>query len=163
MAIKRNHLPEHIKLTNPIHLIAVGFGAGASPYMPGTVGTLIGVLIYLLIVPFSVPVYTVILAALIFFGFWVCDVADKAIGVHDHPSIVWDEVLGFLITMWAIPAYWMWVILGFLLFRLFDIWKPWPISWLNDHISGGVGVIVDDLLAGVFAGIVLRIIIWLLG
>ena len=158
MAIKYNHLPKGFKWTNPIHFFAIGFGAGASPIMPGTMGTLVAIPIYLLMQLFPLPIYTLILAAMICIGFWLCDVADKAAGVHDHSSIVWDEIVGYLLTMWAIPVSWISVVLGFLLFRLFDIWKPWPISWVNDKVGGGVGVVVDDLLAGVFAWVVLAFI-----
>jgi phosphatidylglycerophosphatase A len=163
MAVYKNRLPLSIHLKNPIHLLATGFGSGASPFMPGTAGTLVAIPIYLLMSDFlSVPVYTLVMALMIFFGFWICDVADKAIGIHDHPCIVWDEIVGFLMTMWAIPAYWMWVLLGFLLFRLFDIWKPFPIRWINDHVPGGVGVVVDDLVAGMMAWLVLELIIWVI-
>ena len=162
MRFKRNHLPAGLKLTNPIHFLAVGFGSGALPFAPGTMGTLVAIPLYLVLQLLSVPIYTLILAAMILIGFWICEVADKAAGVHDHSSIVWDEIVGFLLTMWAVDASWETVLLGFLLFRLFDIWKPWPISWMNNKIGGGVGVVVDDLMAGVFAAIVLHFIIWFL-
>jgi phosphatidylglycerophosphatase A len=159
MSPKRNHLPGGIRLQNPLHLLAVGFGSGASPYAPGMAGTLVAIPIYWLMQLTPMPVYTLLLAIMIFVGFWLCDVADKAIGVHDHPSIVWDEIVGYLLTMWAVPATWMWMLLGFLLFRLFDIWKPAPIGWINTHVGGGVGMVVDDLMAAVYAGIVLHVII----
>jgi phosphatidylglycerophosphatase A len=162
MANKRNHLPSGLRLTNPIHLLAVGFGAGASPYAPGTAGTLVAIPIYLLMQLTPVPIYTLIMAVMILAGFWLCEVANKAIGVYDHPSIVWDEIVGFLLTMWAVPANYMWIIIGFLLFRLFDIWKPWPINWLNDNMGGGIGIVIDDLMAAVYASIVLHLIIWVM-
>ncbi len=162
MRYKRNHLPTGLKFQDPIHFFAIGFGSGASPIMPGTMGTLVAIPLYLAMQLLSVPFYTLILAAMIFVGFWICDVADHAAGVHDHPSIVWDEIVGFLLTMWAVLATWETVILGFLLFRLFDIWKPWPINWMNQKIGGGVGVVADDLMAGLFAAVVLHIIMWFL-
>lgn len=162
MSSKRNHLPRGVRLSNPLHLFAVGFGAGAAPYAPGTVGTLVAIPIYLLMQLTPMPIYMLILAALIFIGFWLCDVTDKAIGVHDHPSIVWDEIVGYLLTMWAVPANFMWILLGFILFRLFDIWKPTPICWINDNVGGGIGVVVDDLMAAIYAAIVLHLIIWFL-
>lgn len=162
MSKKRNHLPSGTRLCNPIHFLATGFGAGAAPYAPGTVGTLVAIPIYYVMQLASLPVYTVIMAVMIFVGFWLCEVTNKANGVHDHPSIVWDEIVGYLLTMWAVPANYMWIILGFLLFRLFDIWKPFPISWINDNVGGGVGIVVDDLMAGVYAAIVLHLIIWFL-
>jgi phosphatidylglycerophosphatase A len=157
---KRNVLPTGLTFSNPIHFLAIGFGSGASPIAPGTMGTLVAIPIYLLLQLVSPPIYTLILMAMIIVGFWICDVADKAAGVHDHPSIVWDEIVGYLLTMWAVPANWMWVILGFLLFRLFDIWKPWPIRWINDSVGGGIGVVVDDLMAAVYAWIALHIVLW---
>ncbi|WP_257284256.1 phosphatidylglycerophosphatase A, partial [Endozoicomonas sp. SESOKO1] len=78
--------------------------------------------------------------------------------IHCHPAIVWDEFCGFWITMIAAPAGWQWILLGFVLFRLFDIWKPWPISWLDKKVHGGIGIMIDDLVAGVFAFISLQAI-----
>jgi phosphatidylglycerophosphatase A len=154
-------IPRGINLKNPFHLIAVGFGAGLSPIAPGTMGTLVAIPIYLWLSTFSVPVYTIVLLIAVIISFGICEVADRAISVHDHPSIVLDEILGFLMTMWAVRPSLINILLGFLLFRLFDIWKPFPISWVNDHITGGIGVMVDDLLAGAVALIVLQIILWL--
>jgi phosphatidylglycerophosphatase A len=95
-------------------------------------------------------------------GIYLCEVTARDLGVHDHSGIVWDEIVGYLITMFFIPFDWRLVILGFLLFRLFDIWKPWPISWLDRKVSGGLGIMLDDLLAGVYALIMLQIFIYLL-
>ena len=162
MSIKRNYLPGNIHLSNPIHLLAVGFGSGAAPYMPGTIGTLVAIPIYWLLQLLPLPFYTLIMGLMILLGFWICEVADKAIGVYDHPSIVWDEIVGYLLTMWAVPAHAMWIVLGFLLFRLFDIWKPFPIRWLNDKVGGGVGIVVDDLMAAIYALFLLHFIIWVM-
>jgi phosphatidylglycerophosphatase A len=79
-------------------------------------------------------------------------------GVHDHPGIVWDEIAGYLLTMVAAPKGWLWVWLGFGLFRLFDIWKPWPIRWLDRHVQGGLGIMVDDTLAAIYALIGLQLL-----
>lgn len=155
----RNYLPTNINLWNPIHLLATGFGSGASPYMPGTAGTLVAIPLYYLLQLASLPIYTLILAAIILFGFVICEIANRAIGVYDHPSIVWDEIAGYLLTMWAVPEYWMWTVLGFLLFRLFDIWKPWPIRWINDEVGDGIGIMADDLMAAVYASIILHILV----
>lgn len=162
MRIKRNKLPGTIRFSNPVHLLAIGFGAGASPYAPGTAGTIVAIPLYLLMQLTPLPVYTLILAVMIFVGFWICHVTDSTNNVHDHSSIVWDEIVGYLLTMWAVPANVMWIVLGFLLFRLFDIWKPWPINWVNNNVDGGVGIVVDDLMAAVFAAIILHLIIWFL-
>jgi phosphatidylglycerophosphatase A len=149
-------------LKNPIHLLALGFGTGCAPKMPGTIGTLVGVLFYVPMVYLSWPVYIGITIVLFLLGIWLCEVTANDLGVHDHGGIVWDEIVGFLITMIAIPPDWRFVALGFILFRLFDIWKPWPISWLDSKVSGGFGIMVDDVLAGIYALIVLQIIVYLL-
>ncbi len=149
-------------LKNPIHLLALGFGTGCVPMMPGTIGTLVGVLFYLPMQTLSWPIYIGVTVVLFSLGVWLCDVTARHLGVHDHGGIVWDEIVGFLITMTAVPPDWRFVLLGFVLFRLFDIWKPWPISWLDSKLSGGLGIMSDDVLAGIYALIVLQIIINLL-
>ncbi len=138
-------------------LIAQGFGVGLAPWMPGTFGTLAAIPLYLLLQPLDQGLY--LLLTLLFFGLgvWACRVTSDAMGVHDHPSLVWDEVVGYLITMAWAPAGWGWVLLGFVLFRLFDIWKPWPIRWLDRRVEGGFGIMIDDVLAGVYAAIVLAL------
>ena len=146
-------------LKNPIHLLALGFGTGCAPMMPGTIGTLIGILFYLPMQTLSWPFYVGITVVLFSLGVWLCDVTARHLGVHDHGGIVWDEIVGFLITMTAVPPDWRFVLLGFVLFRLFDIWKPWPISWLDRKLSGGLGIMSDDVLAGIYALLVLQIII----
>jgi len=149
-------------LKNPIHLFALGFGTGCAPKMPGTIGTLVGILLYLPMIYLTWPVYIGVTIALFLFGIWLCEVTANHLGVHDHGGIVWDEIVGFLITMTAVPPDWRFVLLGFVLFRLFDIWKPWPISWLDRKVSGGLGIMLDDVLAGIYALIVLQIIVYLL-
>jgi phosphatidylglycerophosphatase A len=154
-------------LKNPIHLLALGFGTGCVPKMPGTIGTLVGILFYLPLVYLSSAysswtVYIVVTIALFLSGIWLCEVTANHLGVHDHGGIVWDEIVGFLITMTMVPPDWRFVVLGFVLFRLFDIWKPWPISWLDRKVSGGLGIMLDDVLAGIYALIVLQIIVYLL-
>lgn len=144
---------------NPIYFLAFGFGSGLLPFAPGTWGTLFAIPLYLLVQDFSLGVYIFILAIASVVGIWLCDVTDKAMGTHDYPGIVWDEVCGYGLTMLAAPKGWLWVILGFFLFRLFDIWKPWPISWIDKHVEGGLGVMVDDLVAAVYAWIVLYLIV----
>lgn len=149
-------------LKNPIHLLALGFGTGCAPMMPGTIGTLVGILFYLPMQTLSWPLYVGVTVVLFSLGVWLCDVTARHLGVHDHGGIVWDEIVGFLITMTAVPPDWRFMLLGFALFRLFDIWKPWPISWLDRKLSGGLGIMSDDVLAGIYALIVLQIIINLL-
>ncbi len=95
-------------------------------------------------------------------GVYFCDQASKALGVHDHGGIVWDEFVGFWITMIAAPEGWQWILLGFCLFRLFDIWKPQPIKYLDAKVHGGFGIMVDDVVAGIYALIVLQLVHYIL-
>jgi phosphatidylglycerophosphatase A len=138
-------------MRNPLHLLAFGFGTGLIPKAPGTFGTLVGIPVYLLIERLSLVYYVGIVALAFLIGIWLCEVTSRDLGVHDHGGIVWDEVVGYLVTMVWAPDGWIWLFLGFLLFRLFDIVKPWPIRWIDQHVKGGLGIMVDDLIAGVFA------------
>ncbi len=144
---------------NPIHFVAFGFGSGTIRFFPGSWGTLAAIPFYLLMVNLSIYLYLAIVVVAIFFGFWICHVTAHDIGVHDHSGIVWDEFVGFFITMIAAPKGWVWILLGFLLFRLFDIWKPWVIRWFDRHVQGGIGIMIDDILAGICSLIVMQIII----
>ena len=156
-----NRLPKP-SLRNPVHLLAFGFGAGCSPKAPGTLGTLVAVGLYLPLSMLPLAVYLVALLVVVVLGVWLCGQASRDLGVHDHPGIVWDEIAGFLLTMTAAPAGWPWILVGFGLFRLFDIWKPWPIGWLDRRVTGGLGIMLDDLVAGVFAAVGLQLIARLL-
>ena len=144
-------------LTNPIHFLAFGFGSGLAPFAPGTFGTLAAVPLYLLMQPLSLPLYLAVVVIAFIAGIWICGVAGSDLGVHDHGGIVWDEFVGLWVTMIAAPAGWPWVVAGFLLFRLFDIWKPWPIRWADQQVSGGFGVMLDDLIAGLYALLVMQL------
>jgi phosphatidylglycerophosphatase A len=137
-------------------MLAFGMGAGCSPKAPGTMGTLLAVAIYLPLSQLPLAAYAGVLVVTILVGIWLCDKAARELGIHDHPGIVWDEIVGFLLTMLAAPPGWHWILVGFLLFRLFDIWKPWPIGWLDQRVSGGLGIMLDDLVAGVFAAFCLQ-------
>ncbi|MFC1503215.1 phosphatidylglycerophosphatase A [Pseudomonadota bacterium] len=145
-----------INLKNPWHLLATGFGSGLSPIVPGTMGTVASIPFYLLLIqlPFAAYLLITIIAAII--GITICQKTSDDMGVHDHGSIVWDEFVGFWITMAIAPALsWQWVLAGFILFRFFDMVKPWPISWLDKHVHGGFGIMIDDILAGFMAMIAL--------
>ncbi|MEZ5444282.1 MAG: phosphatidylglycerophosphatase A [Gammaproteobacteria bacterium] len=144
-------------LTDPGHLIALGFGAGCVPRAPGTFGTLVGVVLYLALHGLPLAGYLVATAVAIVLGIAVCGRAARRLGVHDHPSIVWDEVAGYLVTMCGAPGGWGWVLAGFLLFRLLDIAKPWPIRWFDRRLSGGLGIMADDLAAGLLAMAILQV------
>jgi len=145
---------------NPIHLLALGFGSGAAPKAPGTWGTLAAVLIYWPLSQLSPEHYLLMLLVTSVMGIYICGQTARDLGVHDHGSIVWDEFVGFWITMFAAPVGWVWVVVGFVLFRFFDIIKPWPISWIDKKITGGFGIMLDDVIAGVMAALVLQGIAW---
>ena len=142
---------------NAVHLLAFGFGAGCSPKAPGTMGTLLAVGIYLPLSRLPLWAYALVVLLVIAAGIWLCGKAARDLGVHDHPGIVWDEIAGFLVTMFAAPAGWLWILAGFVLFRLFDIWKPWPIRWFDRRVGGGFGIMLDDVVAGLFAAAFLQI------
>ena len=148
---------ERLNWRNPLHWLATGFGSGLSPFAPGTVGTLAAIPFYWLMsyLPLSVYIAVTVVAALA--GIWICQSATKAIGQDDHGSIVWDEFVGFWITMIAAPKGLFWLLAGFLIFRFFDIIKPWPIRWLDRYVKGGLGIMVDDVLAGLFGLLVMQI------
>ncbi|MES2998788.1 MAG: phosphatidylglycerophosphatase A [Pseudomonadota bacterium] len=144
--------------SNPIYFIAFGFGSGLSPFAPGTCGTLVAIPLYYLIHSFSLINYSLILFLAIVIGIWLCDITERDIGIHDYSGIVWDEICGFGLTMLAAPKGWLWIVLGFFLFRLFDIVKPWPIAWMDRKLPRGFGVMLDDLMAAVYAWLVLHLI-----
>lgn len=151
------------RLRDPVILLALGFGSGLAPRAPGTAGTLVGVLAWAALLPLAGPAYLIATAAVVAIGIPICGIAARRLGVHDHPAIVWDEIAGFLVTMIAAPAGVLWVVYGFLAFRLFDVWKPWPIGWLDRRVSGGAGIMVDDVLAGLYALALLQASAWFAG
>lgn len=136
-------------LKDPIVFIGLGFGSGLSPYAPGTAGTLAAVPIYILMSFLSLETYILITAVITGLGVWICSYISKKLNVHDHPAIVIDEFAGFFVTMMFAPKGWIWVFVGFAVFRFFDAVKPWPISWLDKNVKGGVGIMLDDIVAGI--------------
>jgi len=155
--IKRNRAPASV-WRNPVHFLAFGFGSGAAPFAPGTFGTLVAVPLYLLMAPLSLWIYLTLIIVMAVVGIWVCEVTSRNLGVHDHSGIVWDEIVGYLITMAAAPHGVVWIILGFLLFRFFDILKPWPIRRIDKLVEGGWGIMLDDIIAGIFSWLALQVI-----
>ncbi|MEH6549090.1 MAG: phosphatidylglycerophosphatase A [Pseudomonadales bacterium] len=138
-------------IAHPVHFLSLGLGSGLSPKAPGTVGTVMALVIYYLVLrDLSLELYLLVLAVSIIVGIWLCDRTAKALGAHDHPAIVWDEFAGLWLALVVLPVGWYWPLLGFIIFRVFDIAKPWPISWLDKKVHGGLGIMVDDLLAGLF-------------
>ncbi|MGV6807745.1 MAG: phosphatidylglycerophosphatase A family protein [bacterium] len=150
-------------LKSPVLLLAFGFGSGLSPKAPGTAGTIVAIPLYLLMTNLMPAAYLVVVLIGFLAGVWICGNASARLGVHDHGGIVWDEIVGFWITMVAIPCTWYWVLLGFVLFRLFDIWKPWPISLADKRVHGGLGIMLDDVLAGAISWIILFTIVTVTG
>lgn len=142
-------------LRDPVHFLALGFGAGLSPKAPGTVGTLVAVPLIMFIGSFGLTVYAAATVLLCVAGVFICDASAKKLGVHDHPGIVWDEIAGFAITMLAVPHTWAWLLAGFAVFRLLDIVKPWPIREADHRLRGGLGIMLDDVMAGVFGAAIL--------
>lgn len=144
-------------LRDPGHLLSFGFGSGLSPYAPGTAGTLAAIPVYLLLSMLGPVTYLLTTLISVLLGVYLCGRTSKALGVHDHAGIVWDEFAGFFITMLFAPATILTVILGFCLFRIFDIFKPWPASVIDTRIKGGLGVMLDDVIAGIYAMLVLQL------
>ena len=150
-------------LANPIHLLAFGFGAGLSPKAPGTMGTVVAVLIYLVLPSMPPTIYVGLILLSFVFGIWICGKTAEDLGVHDHGGIVWDEFVGYWITMFMAPSGLFWVLLGFVLFRLLDIFKPWPIKWADKELAGGLGIMLDDVLAGIMGALCIQALVVLLG
>jgi len=130
-------------------LLAFGFGSGLAPRAPGTVGTLAALPFFLLLSTLPLWAYTAMVLAAAVLGVVICGVASRRLGVHDHPGIVWDEFVGVWIALWAVPVTPVWILSGFILFRVLDIFKPWPIKTVDRTVTGGVGIMLDDILAGV--------------
>lgn len=148
------------------HWLAFGLGSGLSPWLPGTMGTLAVIPIYWLVVPYPM-LYAAVLLFILAVGPWLCgrtarDLQAQQGGARalDPPAIVWDEWAGLLLTLWDLPFSWSTLLAGFLLFRFFDMLKPWPISWLDRRIHGGVGIMLDDLAAALAATVVLRALLY---
>ena len=146
-------------LSTPVLFLAFGFGSGLAKKMPGTMGTVAAIPVYLVFIQADFWLYSLLTILVNIIGIWICGKAADLLGEHDFGGIVWDEIAGLLITMWFVPFSWTALILGFILFRFFDILKPWPIKWIDKHIEGGFGIMFDDVLAGIFAGVVLLYII----
>jgi len=150
-------------LLDPVHFFALGFGTGLVPRGPGTAGTLVGVLLDPLLRPLGLEIRLGIVVLMFLIGIWLCGESARRLGVHDHPGIVWDEIVGYLALMLVVPAGWPWALAGFVVFRYFDIAKPWPIRQLDHGVKGGFGIMVDDIMAAVWGALVLLAIMFVLG
>lgn len=148
-------------LSHPAYFCALGFGSGLAKKAPGTFGTLAGLPLFLLIAGFDFYTQLAIIAGLFLIGIYFCEKTGQALGVSDHGSIVWDEIVAIMLVLTVTPYQWQWWLAAFLLFRLFDVWKPVPIRQCDARIKGGLGVMLDDLLAAVYAIISLGALQWL--
>lgn len=144
-------------LKNPVMLLGFGFGSGLSPKAPGTVGTLVGLLLFVPLLVWLPLAAIALLVAGTVMGAAICGRSADAIGVHDHGGIVWDEFIGIWLVLVFLPEQsWLYWVFAFVAFRFFDILKPWPIGWMDQNISGGLGILLDDIMAACYA----IIIIW---
>ncbi|CAM3856567.1 phosphatidylglycerophosphatase A family protein [Rheinheimera salexigens] len=150
------------RLTKWQHFLALGFGSGLAKTAPGTVGTLVAVPIVALLMWLGSAYLLGFIMLGTLLGIYVCEVTTIDIGQPDHAAIVWDEIIGFAITMFLVPLTWQYLLLGFLLFRLFDIAKPWPIRWFDKTVHGGLGIMLDDVVAGIAACVSVHLIITLI-
>ena len=155
----KNKLSVKDIMSTPVLFLAFGFGSGLAKKMPGTMGTLAAIPVYLAFIGTNFWVYSVLTILVTVTGIWICEHAAKQLGEHDYGGIVWDEIAGFLITLWWVPFSWNAVLYGFILFRIFDIVKPWPIKWIDQKVDGGLGIMLDDVLAGILAAVVLSFIV----
>jgi phosphatidylglycerophosphatase A len=141
---------------HPACFLAYGFGSGLAPKAPGTFGTLAAIPLYLLIQDLALLAYLLVLLVAFVAGIWFCHKAVDWLGQEDPSAVVWDEFVGYWVTMIAAPSSWYWLMIGFVLFRIFDILKPWPISWCDKNLHGGFGIMLDDVVAGLMALICLQ-------
>lgn len=140
---------KRVRLRNPVHFLALGFGSGLAPKAPGTFGTIAALpIVWLFSTQLPLSMYIVFTLIISILGVWLCGKTARDMLVHDHSSIVWDEIAGMLITMIAVPVSWQSLLAGFILFRVFDILKPWPISYIDKNMHGGTGIMIDDIVAG---------------
>ena len=138
-------------LSHPAHFFSLGFGSGLAPKAPGTFGTIIGLPLFWLISSYGLSIKLAIIAVLFIVGIYCCDKTGKALGVADHGAIVWDEIVAMMLVLVFAPLTWLGWLVAFCLFRLFDIWKPFPISYFDAKLKNGFGVMFDDLLAAIYA------------
>lgn len=151
-----------IVLRDPVHFLAFGFGSGLSPRAPGTMGTLAAAPLVLALLSLDLWTYVLCVCAAFAIGIYVCGESARRLGVHDHSGIVWDEFVGFAVAMCGLPPHWLWLLAGFLLFRFFDIVKPWPIREADHRLVGGLGIMLDDVMAGLFTAALLHLLYFLL-
>jgi len=159
------HEQRKLVLARPAGWIALGFGAGLSPLAPGTAGSLAALLPWLLLRELAWPYYLLALLLAFGLGVWACGWLVRTLRIDDPSAAVFDEFVGqwlaLLPLQWLVGGWW-WILCGFILFRIFDVWKPWPVSWADARVEGGLGVMLDDVIAGVYAALLLGAMRWLL-
>jgi len=141
-----------------VHFLAYGFGAGLLPFAPGTFGSLVGVVLFWFMAPLRPGVYAAVVVALFVPGVFICGQTARDAGAVDPGIIVYDEVVGFLVAMYMMPRDWRWLLAGFAIYRLFDIWKPFPIHYIENHLGLGSGIMTDDVFAGLYTLAILQIV-----
>lgn len=159
-SLPENYSPQHQRPLKPdimfvhvrlAHFIAMGAGIGLIRFAPGTAGTLVAIPFYWFLESLVEPISLLLIIDVFFIlGIWACAVAGRALGAHDHSGIVWDEIVAFMLVLFFTPDYWTWQLAAFLLFRFFDIVKPDPVGYLDGKLKGGLGVMLDDLLAAFY-------------
>ena len=146
-----------VALGSPAGLLAFGFGSGLSPVAPGTMGTLVAIPFVFALKGLGEAGFWIALVLLFLLGVQLCGRVSRKLGVHDHGGIVWDEMVGYWLAVAFVPLQWEWLLAGFLLFRFFDIVKPWPIRQLDKKVSGGFGIMIDDVVAALFAMVLMGV------
>lgn len=144
----------------PVHILAYGFGTGLAPVAPGSFGTLVGVALYRAMGALPPLQYWAVTSTLWIVGVPICAQTAADLGAHDPGSIVWDEIVGYLVAMHRLPRTWGWLAAGFIVYRLFDVWKPYPIGLAEDAFGVGVSIMADDVVAGTYAWCVLQMVRW---
>ena len=147
-----------VALGSPSGWLAFGFGSGLSPFAPGTMGTLVAIPFIFALKSLGTFGFWMVLVLLFFLGISLCGRVSSKLGVHDHGGIVWDEMVGYWLAAAFVPLQWPWLLAAFLLFRFFDIFKPWPIRQIDKKVSGGFGIMVDDIVAALFTIVILAVV-----
>jgi len=150
-------------LTHPAGWVACGFGSGLSPVAPGTVGSVAALLPWIALRQLPLPYYLVAVVLAFVLGIWACNWAVGSLRIADPGAVVWDEFVGQWIALapllWTPSGDWLWIFIAFILFRIFDIAKPWPVSWADRKVGSGIGVMLDDVIAGIYAAIMLEFLL----
>ena len=146
-----------VALGTPAGLLAFGFGSGLSKFAPGTMGTIAAIPFAFLLKSLPVVWFWLLLVAFFLAGIWICETSSRRLGQHDPGGIVWDEMVAYWLTVAFVPVSWPWWLAAFVLFRIFDIFKPWPIRQVEKRFGGGLGIMLDDIFAAAYAMVILAV------